>query len=62
MTGLIARYEALVAAGELRPDLEQAAAAERLERLQRDIEGAAAASTGLLGKLFGKKRPNPRGV
>ena len=31
MTGLLARYETLIASGELRPDPEQAAAAERLE-------------------------------
>lgn len=61
MTGLIARYEALVAAGELRQDAEQAAAAERLDRLQRELE-AASASSGLLGKLFGKKRDQPRGI
>ena len=61
MTGLIARYEALVAAGELRPDAEQEAAAMRLEKLQRELE-AASAGTGLLGKLFGKKRAQPRGI
>lgn len=61
MTGLIARYEALVAAGELRADAEQAAAAERLEALQREIESATA-SGGLLGRLLGRKRSVPRGV
>ena len=61
MTGLVARYEALVASGELRPDAEQAAAAERLERLQREME-LADSSGGLIGKLFGKKRERPRGI
>lgn len=61
MTGLVARYEALVASGELRPDPEQAAAAERLEQLQREIERAET-SQGLLGRLLGRKRDNPRGV
>jgi cell division protein ZapE len=61
MTSLVARYEALLASGELKPDGEQAAAAERLEQLQRELE-AATASGGLLGKLFGKKRPAPRGI
>ena len=61
MTGLVARYEALVASGELRPDAEQAAAAERLEVLQRKLE-TAQASVGLLGKLLGKKKEAPRGV
>ncbi len=64
MTGLIARYDALVAAGELRPDAQQAAAAARLARLQADLETAApAASGGLLGKLIGRKpAPRPRGI
>ncbi len=33
MTGVLDRYEALVATGELRVDPDQAAAAERLEEL-----------------------------
>jgi len=61
MTGLLHRYEALVASGELRIDAEQAAAAERLELLQRELESAQARG-GLLGKLFGKKREAPRGL
>jgi cell division protein ZapE len=61
MTGLIARYEALIASGELRPDPEQAAAAERLERLQRELERTSA-PRGLLGKIFTRKPPPPRGI
>ncbi len=61
MTGLLARYEALVASGELRPDTEQAAAAERLERLQRKLE-AAQAKAGFFGKLLGKKSVRPKGL
>lgn len=38
MSGILARYEALVAAGELRPDPDQRAAAERLQRLQEELE------------------------
>lgn len=60
MTCLVHRYEALVASGELRPDTEQAAAAERLEQLQRDLERTTGG--GLLGKLFARKREMPRGV
>ncbi|MEA3262029.1 MAG: cell division protein ZapE [Pseudomonadota bacterium] len=60
MTALLARYEALVAAGELRPDPEQRAAAVRLAQLQQDLE--AGQSSGLLGRLFGKKAPPPRGL
>ncbi|MFM5932376.1 MAG: cell division protein ZapE [Novosphingobium sp.] len=61
MTSLIERYEALVASGELRPDPEQAAAAERLARLQRELESTSA-PRGLLGKLFAKKPPAPKGI
>lgn len=61
MSGLIQRYEALVASGELRTDPEQATAAERLAQLQRELESTAA-PRGLLGKLFTKKPPAPRGI
>jgi cell division protein ZapE len=60
MTRVIDRYEALVAAGELRPDAEQRAAAERLSDLQQQLETAPQA--GLFGKLFGKKADSPRGI
>jgi cell division protein ZapE len=61
MTGLLHRYEALVASGELRSDAEQAAAAERLDKLKRELE-ATSAPRGILGKLFTKKPPAPRGI
>ena len=61
MTRVLARYEELVAAGELRPDPEQRAAAARLDQLQQQLETPP--QTGLLGKLFGKKQaPAPRGL
>ena len=60
MSRIIARYDALVAAGELRPDPEQRAAAERLDRLQQQLETAPA--PGLIGRLLGKKAPPPRGL
>ena len=60
MTRVIDRYEELVAAGELRPDPEQRHAAERLSRLQAELEQAPCG--GLLGKLFGKKAQAPRGL
>ena len=63
MTGLIARYNALVTAGELKPDAEQAAAAARLAALQQELEAPAPASAGLFGKLLGRKpAPRPRGI
>lgn len=63
MTRVSLRYAELVAAGELRPDPEQAAAAQRLDRLQQELEVPPPAS-GLLGRLFGgKTKPeSPRGV
>jgi cell division protein ZapE len=61
MTAMLERYETLVATGELRNDPEQAAAAERLNRLQRELYKASS-STGLFGKLLGKKPAAPRGV
>jgi cell division protein ZapE len=60
MSGVIARYEELIAAGELRPDPEQRVAAERLDALQRQLETEPIGS--FLGKLFGKKAPAPRGI
>ncbi|HEU4652242.1 MAG TPA: cell division protein ZapE, partial [Croceibacterium sp.] len=54
MGGMLARYDALVAAGELRPDPEQEQAAARLDALQRQLE--AEAPRGLL-KLFRKAEP-----
>lgn len=59
MSGLVARYEALIAAGELKPDPDQRAAAERLGALQRELESGAAG--GLLARLF-RRRVSPRGV
>ena len=48
MTGMLTRYERLVAAGE------------RLDRLQKDLE--AESSGGLLSQLFRAKKANPQGV
>lgn len=61
MTGVLDRYEALVATGELRVDPDQAAAAERLEQLQRELEKGDAA-IGLIGRLMRRKAQSPRGV
>ena len=61
MSGLLARYDALIASGELRADADQRAAAEKLAALQTALE-AEAPSGGLLGKLFGKKAAPARGL
>ena len=61
MTGVVARYERLVAAGELRPDREQAAAAARLDRLAQEL--AAVPSRGsILWRVLRKVPEPPRGV
>jgi cell division protein ZapE len=58
MTRVSDRYAALVAAGELRPDPEQADAAARLDALQQALEQPVA-KPGVLGRLFGAKPPEP---
>jgi cell division protein ZapE len=60
MSSVLARYRELVTAGELKPDSEQRAAAERLDALQQQLEAPSAG--GLLGKLFARKSPAPRGI
>ena len=60
MSGMLARYEALVAGGELRPDPEQRLAAERLQRLQDEL--VAAREPGALARLFGREQARVRGV
>jgi cell division protein ZapE len=53
---LLGRYRALVEAGELRPDPEQEAAAQRLDALQGELEK----EPGLLARFL--KPESPRGV
>ena len=60
MSGMLARYEKLIASGELRDDPDQRRAAARLDQLQKDLE--ADKPGGLLGQLFGKKSERPEGV
>jgi cell division protein ZapE len=59
--GVLERYRALIATHELRPDPEQAGAAERLDRLQQELE-ATPVKTGFLGRLMGKKPALARGL
>ncbi len=61
MAGMLEAYHALLEAGELRPDAEQAAAAQRLQLLQEELE-AAPGAPGVFGRLLGRKRQLPRGV
>lgn len=60
MTRMLARYEQLIASGELRDDPDQRRAAERLDRLQGELE--AERPGGLLGQLFARKQVRPQGV
>ena len=57
---VLSAYDALVAAGELKPDPEQAAAARRLAALRAQL--VAQAKPGLLARLLGKAPPAPRGI
>ena len=57
---MLARYERLVSAGELQADPDQRRAAERLDRLQKELE--ADTSGGLLSQLFKPKKVRPQGV
>ncbi len=58
---VLAAYDALVAGGELRPDPEQRAAAERLNLLQSELEAVPPRGS-LLWRLTGRKPESPRGV
>jgi cell division protein ZapE len=61
MSSVIERYRALVAAGELRPDPDQEAAAGRLEVLQKELEAAPPRGS-TLWKLLRKAPEPPRGL
>ncbi|WP_447760374.1 cell division protein ZapE [Sphingopyxis panaciterrae] len=61
MMSVLAEYDALVAAGELKPDPEQRAAAERLNLLQSELEAAPPRGS-LLWRIAGRKPASPRGV
>ena len=61
MSGVLSRYEGLVAAGELRPDPEQLAAAGQLDRLQQQLEAIPSRGS-LLWRLARRKPEPPRGI
>ncbi len=61
MSSVLARYDALVAGGELRADADQRAAAERLDRLQAELEAAPARGS-TLWKLLRRPPEPPRGL
>lgn len=61
MTTVLGRYLGLVAAGELRPDPEQRAAAARLNTLQEELQAVPPRGS-LIWRLGRGKPPPPRGV
>ncbi len=60
MSGMLARYEQLIADGQLQADPDQRRAAVRLNDLQKELE--AERPGGLLAQLFAKKQTRPLGV
>lgn len=61
MTALAARYEALVEAGELRPDGDQKQAVDRLVRLSEELEAAPRRGS-VIWRALGKRPEAVRGV
>ena len=61
MTHVRARYDALIVAGELQPDPDQAAAADRLDALQSQLEAQPKRGS-TLWRMLGKKPEAPRGL
>ena len=57
---MLARYERLIAAGELRDDVDQRQAAVRLDQLQKELEQNRPG--GLIGQFFGRKSAAPQGI
>jgi len=60
MSGVLSRYEQLLAAGEVRPDPDQRHAAELLDRLEQELEREA--KPGFLARLLGRRAPRPKGI
>ena len=61
MSRIAAAYDALVAAGELRPDPEQQAAAARLDQLAAELEATPKRGS-VLWRMLGKAPDPPRGL
>lgn len=61
MSRIVAAYDALVAAGELRPDPEQQAAAARLDRLAAELEATPKRGS-VLWRMLGKAPEPSRGI
>jgi cell division protein ZapE len=61
MTGLLSVYEALIAAGELNPDPDQAQAAAKLTEIQRQLEAVPPRGS-TIWRFLGKKPDPVRGL
>ena len=61
MTSVLEAYHALIAAGELRADPDQQAAAVRLDQLQHDLEAVPRRGS-TLWRMLGKEPDSPRGL
>ncbi len=61
MSDLVARYDALIAAGELRPDPDQRKTVTRLAELAAEL-AAVPAKSGLLARMLRKPAAVPRGL
>lgn len=57
---MLARYERLIAADELRSDPDQRKAAARLDQLQKELESGRPG--GLIGQFFGRNSASPKGI
>ncbi|MEP4784877.1 MAG: cell division protein ZapE, partial [Erythrobacter sp.] len=60
MSGITARYDALIAAGELQADDDQRIAVEQLAKLQTALE--APRKSGFFARLVGTETDAPRGI
>ena len=61
MTGVLERYHALIAAGELRADPDQESAAQRLDQLQQELEAVPPRGS-TLWKMLRRAPEPPRGL
>lgn len=61
LSSVLSRYHALIDAGELRPDAEQEAAAQRLDRLAAELEAAPTRGS-VLWRALGRQPDPPKGV
>ena len=61
MSEFYSAYQALIARGELKPDVDQDACAKRMAQLQHELE-AQPPKGSVLWRVFGKKQDIPRGI